>query len=242
MATPLSADAALKALCNIGLRVVETDGWKTRNRNAKGPWGPVHGVMLHHTATRGTQATLDMIINGRSDLPGPLSQGLIAKDGTVYLTGWGRCNHAGTGDPNVLKAVIAEKVLPAKKATGTDGNRHFYGFECVNMGDGYDPWPAAQVHAMVLASAALICAHGWGHDGDTSVIGHSEWQIGKIDPYPLSMAAIRKQVARLVDGPVSRSAPRPKKVTAPGRMPRDWWGDSPDASVFWDWPYDMLSA
>ena len=198
MAIPLSADTALKALCATGLRVVETPGWKTRNRNHKGPWGPVHGVMLHHTVTQGTKTSLNAIINGRPDLPGPLSQGLIDKDGTVYLTGWGRCNHAGTGDPDVLKAVIAETSLPPKRVTGTDGNRHFYGFECVNLGDGQDPWPAPQVHAMVLVSAALIRAHGWGRNGDTSVIGHCEWQLGKIDPYPLSMREIRSRVAGVV--------------------------------------------
>lgn len=195
MANPLSADTALKALRTAGLTVVETRSWKTRNRNHKGPWGPVHGVMLHHTVTTGTQASLNAIINGRSDLPGPLSQGMIAKDGTVYLTGWGRCNHAGLGDPDVLKAVIAETSLPRKRQATIDGNRHFYGFECVNLGDGKDPWPEAQVRAAVLASAALIRAHNWGRNGSTSVIGHSEWQPGKIDPYPLSMKDIRQRVA-----------------------------------------------
>lgn len=198
MATPLSADTALKALRKAGLTVVETRGWKTRNRNHKGPWGPVHGVMIHHTVTEGTKDTLDAIIKGRADLPGPLSQGMISKDGTVYLTGWGRCNHAGKGDPDVLKAVIAETSLPRKKVATVDGNRHFYGFECVNLGDGEDPWPDAQVRALVLASAALIHAHKWGRDGSTSVIGHSEWQPGKIDPYPLSMKDIRTQVADAV--------------------------------------------
>lgn len=200
MANPLSADAALKALRSIGLTVVETPGWKTRNRNHKGAWGPVHGVMLHHTVTRGTKSTVNVIVNGRPDLPGPLSQGMIAKDGTVYLTGWGRCNHAGLGDPDVLNAVIAERALPKKKSATIDGNARFYGFECENLGDGHDPWPQVQVRSMVLASAALIHAHGWGTNGPTSVIGHCEWQIGKIDPYPLSMDDIRRQVAGVVDG------------------------------------------
>ena len=51
---------------------------------------------------------------------------------------------------------------------------------------------------MVLVSAALIRAHGWGRNGDTSVIGHCEWQLGKIDPYPLSMREIRSRVAGVV--------------------------------------------
>lgn len=228
MATPLSAETALKALVGIGLNVVEVDGWKTRNRNAKGRFGPVHGVMLHHTASRGTNSTLDMIVNGRSDLPGPLSHGMIAKDGTLYLTGWGRTNHAGTGDPAVLKAVVNETPLPAKTKTGCDGNIHFYGFECVNLGDGYDPWPSAQVRAMILVSAALVRAHGWGRSGTTSVIGHAEWQKGKIDPKGLSMGDIRDRVQQVVCS--LYGTPAVKTVSNPPKTDTEWWSDAPRGS------------
>ena len=33
-------------------------------------------------------------------------------------------------------------------AGAVDGKARFYGFECVNRGDGKDPWPAAQLDAM----------------------------------------------------------------------------------------------
>ena len=33
------------------MTVVEVGDWRTHNRNHKGPWGPVHGVMIHHTVT-----------------------------------------------------------------------------------------------------------------------------------------------------------------------------------------------
>lgn len=244
MAVPLSADAALKALCGMGLNVVEIDGWKTRNRNTKGRFGPVHGVMLHHTASRGTQATLDMIVNGRSDLAGPLAHAMISKDGTVYLTGWGRTNHAGTGDADVLKSVLNETALPAKKKTGCDGNVHFYGFECVNLGDGYDPWPAAQVRAMILASAALVRAHGWGRSGNTSVIGHSEWQKGKIDPHPLSMPDIRDRVQQVVCAAYGIQRPKTKPATPVSvpSGPGDWWADAPRGSSAGQGFYDRLSS
>ncbi len=52
---------------------------------------------------------------------------------------YGRANHAGPGDDDVLRAVIAEKALPRDNEANTDGNRHFYGFECENLGDGDDP-------------------------------------------------------------------------------------------------------
>lgn len=79
--------------------------------------------------------------DGHPALPGPLCHGVITKDGTVHLVGHGRANHAGLGDDDVLRAVIAEKGLPPDNQANTDGNRHFYGFECENLGDGEDPWP-----------------------------------------------------------------------------------------------------
>jgi hypothetical protein len=89
-------------------------------------WGPVHGVMIHHTVTKGTAAMVKICLDGYSTLPGPLCHGVIAKDGTVHLVGYGRANHAGAGDDDVLQAVIDEKALPADDEANIDGNRHFY--------------------------------------------------------------------------------------------------------------------
>ncbi|MFI5862030.1 N-acetylmuramoyl-L-alanine amidase [Streptomyces sp. NPDC051546] len=191
MSAPLSADRFLGALRAEGLTVVEIGGWRTHNRNHKGPWGPVHGVMLHHTVTHGTAYTVQLCRDGHADLPGPLCHGVITKDGRVHLVGNGRANHAGAGDSDVLAAVIAERRLPPDHSSDTDGNRYFYGFECENLGDGQDPWPAAQLDAMARASAALCRAHGWTA---RSVIGHLEWRPGKIDPKGFTMASMRTRV------------------------------------------------
>ncbi|MER5886240.1 N-acetylmuramoyl-L-alanine amidase [Streptomyces sp. NPDC001941] len=203
MADPLSADAFLAALRDEGVRIVEYEGWRGRNRDHKGTWGPVNGVMVHHTVTRGTEATVRLCVEGREDLPGPLCHGVIAKDGTVHLIGYGRANHAGLGDPAVLDAVKAEGPLPPVGEPVTDGNRHFYGFECENMGDGKDPWPPAQVDAIVRVCAALCRAHGWGAAGGTSVIGHAEWQTGKIDPLGpgITMPGVRASVTARLRAP-----------------------------------------
>ncbi|WP_031095466.1 N-acetylmuramoyl-L-alanine amidase [Streptomyces sp. NRRL S-15] len=221
MAAPLSAAAFLAALRAEGVKVVETSGWRTHNRNTKGAWGPVHGLMIHHTVTKGTASTVRICRDGYAALPGPLCHGVIAKDGTVHLVGYGRANHAGLGDDDVLRAVIAEKALPADNEANTDGNRHFYGFECENLGDGKDPWPAAQRDAIVRASAALVRAHGWGKDGDTSVIGHSEWQPGKIDPKGISggMAGIRADAAERLKHSAGWSPSAPKPPTTPAPKP-----------------------
>ncbi len=192
MAAPMSADRFLTSLRAEGLTVVEVGAWRTHNRNHKGPWGPVHGVMIHHTVTRGTARTVALCRDGRSDLPGPLCHGVIAKDGRVHLVGYGRANHAGSGDSDVLAAVIAEKRLPPDHEANTDGNRHFYGFECENLGDGEDPWPAAQLDAIARTAAALCRFHGWTA---RSVIGHLEWQPGKVDPRGFTMSAMRTRVA-----------------------------------------------
>ncbi|MEU0279166.1 peptidoglycan-binding protein [Streptomyces sp. NPDC006195] len=208
MATPLSATKLLQVLRNEGLRVVEHRSWRTHNRNHKGPWGPMHGVMVHHTVTSGAQSSVELCYNGHSSLPGPLCHGVIAKDGTVYLVGNGRANHAGLGDDDVLRAVINESGLPADNEANTDGNRYFYGFECVNLGDGKDPWPAAQLEAIEKAAAAICRAHGWTQ---RSVIGHKEWQPGKIDPRGFTMESMRQRIGdRLGGKPDGPSTPPPK--------------------------------
>ncbi|MEV7565265.1 N-acetylmuramoyl-L-alanine amidase [Streptomyces tanashiensis] len=195
MASPMSAKRFLGALRDEQLAVVQVGDWSTHNRNHKGPWGPVHGVMIHHTVTRGTAATVRLCRDGHENLPGPLCHGVIAKDGTVHLVGYGRANHAGLGDDEVLRAVIAERNLPPDDEATTDGNRHFYGFECENLGDGEDPWPDAQLEAIAKAAAAVCRAHGWTH---RSVIGHREWQPGKVDPRGFTMASMRERVADLL--------------------------------------------
>ena len=193
----MSAAAFLKALEGEGLVVVEVGDWRDHNRNGKGPWGPMHGVMIHHTVTKGSARTVDICRKGYAGLPGPLCHGVITKDGRVHLVGYGRANHAGLGDPDVLRAVIAERALPTDDEAATDGNRHFYGFECENLGDGDDPWPAAQLEAIEKAAAAVCRYHGWN---ERSVIGHAEWQPGKVDPRGFSMGGMRARIGDRLGG------------------------------------------
>ena len=220
MATPPTAAAFIAALREEGLTVVEVGRWWEHNRNHKGPWGPVNGVMIHHTVTKGTDNTVRICRDGYTALPGPLCHGVIAKDGTVYVVGYGRTNHAGGGDPDTLAAVIGESydVRPPKpnvgNADGVDGNAHFYGFECENLGDGNDPWPAVQLEAIEKAAAALCRLHGWG---PKSVIGHLEWSDDKSDPRGFTMPSMRDRIAdRLAveePKPPTKPTPTPTKPT-----------------------------
>ncbi|MFB7635740.1 peptidoglycan-binding protein [Streptomyces sp. NPDC056149] len=199
MATPLTGSQLLAALRAEGLVLHEVGDWRRHNRNTKGAWGPVNGVVIHHTATEGTDASVNLCYDGRPDLPGPLCHGVIDKAGELHLVGNGRANHAGLGDRFVLQAVIDEEELPKDHLADTDGNRHFYGFECINLGDGQDPWPEPQLLAVEKAAAALCRAHGWG---ERSVIGHLEWQPGKIDPHGFTMDALRERIkSRLSKAP-----------------------------------------
>ncbi|WP_405960835.1 N-acetylmuramoyl-L-alanine amidase [Streptomyces sp. NBC_00024] len=209
MATPPSASAFAKLLRDEGVTVVEVDDWETHNRNHMGPWGPVHGVMIHHTVTSGSARTVAICRDGYSGLPGPLCHGVITKDGRVHLVGYGRANHAGLGDDDVLRAVSGDLALPADDEANTDGNRAFYGFECENLGDGHDPWPEVQLLAIEQVSAAICRYHGWDQ---RSVIGHLEWQPGKVDPRGFTMASMRARVAdRLEETAPPVVLPEPQK-------------------------------
>lgn len=192
MASPISATKLVQILRDEGLEVHEYRDWRTHNRNHKGAWGPINGVMIHHTVTRGTSGSVQLCYEGYTGLPGPLCHGVIAKDGSVWLVGNGRANHAGLGDDEVLRAVIREDTtLPRKNENNTDGNARFYGFEAINLGDGEDPWPAKQLDAIERASAAICRHYGWSAE---SVIGHLAWQVGKIDPRGFSMESMRRRI------------------------------------------------
>lgn len=138
---------------------MERGGRRTHNHNAA--WDPIHSVMIHHTGPYSTEAAMmELCHTGYTTLPGPLRHGVIARSGTAHLVGYGRANHAGSGDDNVLKPVIAEKLMPPDSEANTDGNPHFYGFECINTGGG-QAWPQAQLDAMHRVGAALFQAHSW---------------------------------------------------------------------------------
>lgn len=225
MAAPMSADRFIAVLRAEGLIVVEHRSWRTHNRNHKGAWGPVNGTMLHHTAGYESGA-VDFCYDGDADLPGPLCHGVITKDGVVHLVGNGRTNHAGGGDPSVLQAVIDERyneTPPAPQrgnSNGVDGNAHFYGFECVNLGDGRDPWPAVQVDAMIRASAAISRNYGWT---GKSAIGHKEWSRDKNDPRGpgdvVAMPRLRAKIAERLAHSASWNPGATTPPTTPGTPP-----------------------
>lgn len=197
MAQPLSADRLVGALKAEGVTVREKSGWRTHNRNSKGPWSNLNGVVIHHTAGRDSLA---LCWSGTSDLPGPLCHTHLAKDGVATMVGYGRANHAGTFAQNAHNAVVDESSThPRPDASEpVDGNAHYYGIEIENLGDGRDPYPSVQYQAAVRWAAAICRAHGWSAQ---SVIGHKEGTRRKIDP-SFDMDTFRDAVAaRLAHDP-----------------------------------------
>lgn len=178
MATPLSSSAMLTALRSEGADPKTTSNWTTHNRNHVNKFDNVNGIMIHHTA--GVNS-LNLCINGTASLPGPLCHAHLAKDGTLTLISNGRANHAGSIAQNAHNAVVQESSTHPRPdaAEPVDGNRHYYGIEIENRGNGTDPYPQVQYQKAVLWAAAICRAHGWS---EHSIIGHKEGTRRKIDP------------------------------------------------------------
>jgi len=243
MAAPMHGRTLADALRAEGVKVVEYPGWLVHNRNHKGAWGEVHGVMIHHTVTGKNVDAVEICHDGFVSLPGPLCHGVIERDGTAHLISSGRANHAGGGDPDVLQEVRSESygVRPSApqyhdgSLGAHDGNRAFYGFECANLGDGVDPWPAVQVEAMVRASAAICRVHDWGAK---SVIGHSEWSDWKSDPKGagVAMPDLRRRIAERLNHEPSWNRPGTTPAPTPAPVPRPTpEGDTMEPIDFWNY-------
>lgn len=181
MAAPLSSSRVWAALKAEGCDVEGYRSWASHNRGNRGNgFRNLNGVMIHHTVSSGEMSSVALCYNGHSSLPGPLCHTVGGKSGKLYMVGWGRANHAGMGDPDVLRAIQREaSSLPGDKRATVDGNGHFYGLEIVNLGNGRDVYTSKQYDAAVRWASALCRAHGWDQ---RSVLGHLEWQPGKIDP------------------------------------------------------------
>jgi len=178
-----------------GLPVVEVAGWKSRGH---GQMSGVRGVLWHHTATPASRAgdypSLGIVRDGRSDLPGPLANLGLGRNGTWYVIAAGLAYHAGAG---------------SHPAVGTNnGNNWLIGVEAEHPGTSGTPWPAVQLESYRQGTAALLRAYGLGAD---RCIGHKEWAPSrKPDPIGLNMAAERGFVHdKIVNFRPGGSAPAP---------------------------------
>lgn len=219
MSTPMTATQIVAQLKKWGIKYAEYKSWETHNRNSKGVWGPVNGLMVHHTGTDNKDQR-ELLYAGTASLPGPLCHFGLAQDGTIHLVGWGRANHAGSGDPDVLNAVIAENYganPPSDNQSTVDGNSRFYGVEIWYSGS--HAMSAAQYVTLRKLASAICDFHKWS---EKSVIGHGEWgSPGKWDPgisagKMMDMSKVRTDVkTTLAAGPVVVKPPTVPVPTTP---------------------------
>lgn len=178
-----------------GVNLVEFPGWRDRGH---GDFKDIRGVMVHHTGS--DTASAASIAAGRPDLPGPLSQLHIARDGTVTVVAVGVAWHAGIG---------MYPWLPTNM-----GNWHMIGIECANSGTGIGAphrknWPDAQYVALVRCCAAINRRLS---QTASRTIGHKEYAgraQGKWDPGAIDMDLLRKDVQTRI-GTITDPAPTPR--------------------------------
>lgn len=163
-----------------GLNVVEIEGWKNRGRPAStGDYDPDEGNTNHHTGTTSSNAvpapSLQTLIVGRSDLPGPLAPWAVGFDGTVYVIAAGRCNHAGRVGKTVPFAAL-----------GADGNALFMGDEI--MTNGTQDMPPAQRHAVAVTNAVYLKHFGLPVSRihrHQDISGTGKWDLGSLSTQQL---------------------------------------------------------
>lgn len=179
------------ALRAAGLRVAEVDGWRTRGSSTFTP----RVVIAHHTAgaATGNMPSLNILVKGRSDLPGPLCQVGLGRDGTAYVVAAGRANHAGSGGWR-----------------GVAGNSNAWGIEAENTGRG-QAWTSEQLRAYPIICAVLCKL---ASVGASAVCGHREWTPRKIDPAGIDMAWLRNMT-----GAILGAAPTPPTPPEEDDMP-----------------------
>lgn len=187
MVVRMKTTGLVKHLRRWGLNVQESEGWRFRGR----PYNFYpKGILVHHTASSsgsGNFGSEGIVTFGRSGLPGPLSQFLLGRDGTVKIIAAGYSNHAGYGGPRAG--------IPANQ-----GNTYTIGIEAENNGIG-EPWNPKQLQAYYRLCAALLV---WIGERDVDkVFGHKEWTSRKIDPAGINMNTFRANVQKALNaGPV----------------------------------------
>lgn len=175
------------ALRAAGLTVVEVEGWENRGRPAStGAFDPRDGMTVHHTGTTSSSSnnapSLQTLIQGRSDLPGPLSQVATAYNGVVYMIAAGRANHAGQ---------IERSGLPGLPL-GSDGNAQLLGNEV--MTNGTQTLPKAQRHSIAVVNK--VCMDHFGY-GAAHLFRHEDLTPRKWDIGQLSTSQIRNDAENL---------------------------------------------
>ena len=166
----------LPAVLNKTVEVKEYPGWETRGH---GDVGEIKFVLCHHSATGANSdpvKEMEIVVFGRPDLEGPLSQLWLDRKGVFYVIAAGKGYHAGRGEWRGI----------------TDGNSHSIGIEAENNGVD-EEWPEVQMTSYAKGVAAIIKHIGANIN---ACVAHKEWApLRKIDP-DFDMKLFRKRVQK----------------------------------------------
>jgi len=162
-----------------GLTVVEVPGWQTRSA-AEDPgganYGPVRGAIIHETRSpriASDAAEIDILVNGRVGLSGPIAQLYLGRDGTWHVVASGTCHHVRTGWGGYHRGYGNDRLLGIEPA-------HTVSVDA--SGKRLETWAQKpqQYTSYVRGVAAIVKHTGWPV---SAVVGHKEHQPGdKPDP------------------------------------------------------------
>lgn len=174
---------ALRADPWLAPRVIEHPGWQTRGRPPSEFSYLPSGIVEHHTAClmrlgHDPQSDIDVVTNGRADLPGPISQLLgtwtppgvkwngANPDPRIVVIAAGRSNHAGAG----------EYPWGAPAGNGSSIGFEFCGPSQVSL------WPSVVIEMRERVTAAILKHNGWGVDKVTTHHEYARPRGRKVDP------------------------------------------------------------
>lgn len=192
-------------LRRVGLDVREVAGCWGRGNSTFDP----RGLISHATAgsrSASDLGELNVILNGSTSAPPPISQFMLGRTGVVYFVADGRCNHARAGFSGTYFAGL--------------GNSGLIGVEGCNDNRGED-WSRSYDQYITLC-AVIQRWYGWPNAHNR---GHKEHQPGdKSDPtfgMPGFRTAVGVRIAQLAAGWPAAEATEDEDmaatVFAPGR-------------------------
>ena len=178
-----------QALSAHGSSVTTENGWQGRGR---GQMSSVKTITIHHTAGGNDAGDLKVVRDGRSDLPGPLAQILLRRNGIPHIIAAGQAAHAGTSRLEEYR------------------NPYAIGIEAVHPGTG--SWNDVQYQGLARTAALLVIYY---NVPVSRVLGHKETcsPIGrKVDPN-FNMADFRSTVQGYVNRFRGGANPAPSPTT-----------------------------
>jgi len=172
----LEINARLRAA---GITVTEWASWQNRGNGQSSAY---EGGIVHHTATAYGAAPA-VLVNGRSDLPGPLCNYAGNADGSITVIAAHPANHAGASGGRSMGPLPVTSLF----------NKRVMGLEIVYPGT--SPMTDAQYRTAALWSRIVTDVLGYGDieraraHAETSITG--KWDPGYAPGQTINMAAFR---------------------------------------------------